>query len=139
IIRMMGMEAYGLVSFFATLQAVFSLLDLGLTATINRELAATGNESATETRDLVRTLEICYWSIAVLIAGAMFALSPLVSGWVHPQHLSHEQVFQAVLVMGLVMALQWPLSFYEGGLMGLQRQVTWNAISVSMAVVKQVG
>lgn len=38
-IKFLGMEAYGLIGFFATLQALFSILDLGLGATLNRELA----------------------------------------------------------------------------------------------------
>jgi O-antigen/teichoic acid export membrane protein len=141
IIRLMGIEAYGLVGFFASLQALFSLLDLGLSATINRELArlSAHRDGALEMRDLVRTLEVCYWGIAVLIAVAMLAISPFVGDWIHPEHLSRADVDQAALIMGLIMALQWPLSFYEGGLMGLQRQVAWNAISVSMACARQIG
>ena len=141
IVRLMGIEAYGLVAFFASLQAIFSLLDLGLSATINRELArlSVERDSAATMRDLVRTLEICYWAVALVIAVGMIALSPLVAGWVRPQHLTAAQVRQAALIMGVVMALQWPLSFYEGGLMGLQRQVAWNVISVSMVAVRQIG
>lgn len=141
IIRLMGIEAYGLVAFFVTLQAVFSLLDLGLSTTINRELAGmtARGESAADARDLVRTLETCYWAIAGIIGGCMIAASPWVSGWVDPEHLSRGQVYQALLIMGIVMALQWPLSFYEGGLMGLQRQVTLNVISVSTTALRQIG
>ena len=38
-IRVLGIEAYGLIGFFTTLQAVFALLDLGLSTTLNRETA----------------------------------------------------------------------------------------------------
>lgn len=140
-IRLMGIEAYGLVAFFVTLQAVFSLLDLGLSTTINRELAGmtARGESAADSRDLVRTLETCYWAIAGIIGGCMIAASPWVSGWVDPEYLSKGQVYHAALIMGIIMALQWPLSFYEGGLMGLQRQVTLNAISVSSTALRQIG
>jgi O-antigen/teichoic acid export membrane protein len=141
IIRLMGIEAYGLVSFFATVQALFSILDLGLSATINRELArlAAGGNNAEDTRDTVRTLELCYWGIALVIAGAMIALTPVVPRWVHPEHLTARDLHQAVVIMGVVTALQWPLSFYDGGLMGIQRQVTGNVINVSMTVLRQAG
>jgi len=141
IVRLMGIEAYGLVAFFTSIQAVFGLLDLGLSATINRELArlSVNRDASTEMRDLVRTLESAYWGIAILIGAGMLALAPAVPRWVRPEHLSPGQIEQAALVMGIVMALQWPLSFYEGGLMGLQRQVAWNAVSVSMSAVRQAG
>ena len=38
-VRYMGIEAYGLVGLFTTLQALFSLLDLGMSAALNREFA----------------------------------------------------------------------------------------------------
>src|SRR6478752_3969519 len=38
-VRLMGIEAYGLVGILTTLQAAFTLLDLGLTTATNRELA----------------------------------------------------------------------------------------------------
>jgi O-antigen/teichoic acid export membrane protein len=69
----------------------------------------------------------------------MVAIAPFVGAWVKPGHLTPAQVRQAALIMGMVMAFQWPLSFYEGGLMGLQRQVSWNVISVSMMAARQVG
>ncbi len=38
-LKYMGSEAYGLVGFFVMLQAIFIMLDLGLTPTVAREAA----------------------------------------------------------------------------------------------------
>ena len=38
-LKYLGIEAYGLIGFFATTQAVLSLLDMGMAPTINREVA----------------------------------------------------------------------------------------------------
>src|SRR5512140_2568781 len=38
-VRLMGIEAYGLIGILTTLQAAFTLLDLGLSTATNRELA----------------------------------------------------------------------------------------------------
>ncbi len=35
-IKFLGIEAYGIIGFFTTLQAMFTLLDLGLGYTLNR-------------------------------------------------------------------------------------------------------
>ena len=39
-IRILGPEAFGLISFMATLQTILSVLDLGLTLTVIRDVAA---------------------------------------------------------------------------------------------------
>ena len=66
-IRFMGVESYGLVGYFATLQALFVLLDMGLSSTLTREMARLSvlKNNAKEMRDLVRSLEIIYWIIAI--------------------------------------------------------------------------
>ena len=38
-IRLMGAEAYGIVGVFISLQAMLAVLDLGLSQTLNREMA----------------------------------------------------------------------------------------------------
>ena len=141
-LRFLGMEAYGLVGFFATLQGVFGLLDLGLGATINRELArlSANADRRDEQRVLLRTLELCYWAISVTTGCLVLLLAPVIAhDWVHASQLSALSVERAVRLMGLVLALQLPFSFYQAALMGLQRQVALNAIVVATATARSVG
>ena len=58
-LRYMGAEAYGLVGFFAMVQAWFQLMDMGLTPTMAREAARfTGGVSdASSLRHLLRAWE----------------------------------------------------------------------------------
>ncbi len=46
-IKLLGIEAYGLIGFFLTLVAILSLLDLGLGTTLNRRLAQLSIEKNT--------------------------------------------------------------------------------------------
>ena len=141
-IHFMGIEAYGLIGIFATLLSVFGLLDMGLSSTLNRELArlSVRDGKAQEMRDLVRTLEIPYWLVGLLISVIVTALSPFIAyRWVKAECLSPKTVQTAIMIMGLVVAFQWPISFYSGGLMGLQRQVLLNVINVVMATVRGFG
>ena len=48
-LKHMGAEAYGLVGFFAMLQAWFNLLDMGLSPTMARETASTRDSSSPAT------------------------------------------------------------------------------------------
>jgi len=141
-LHFLGIEAYGLIGFFATLQAVFSLLDMGLSTTLTRELARYSAQQGQEQkmRDLVRTLEIVYWGIAILISIIVIALAPFIAEhWVKAENLSVETVQQTVVLLGITIAFRWPLGFYAGGLMGLQRQALYNLLESGLATVRGVG
>lgn len=141
-VRLMGVEAFGLAGVFVTLQSIFVVLDLGIGATLNREVArlAAGGGDARRQRDLVFTLQALYWLMALLVGAVVFLLAPAVARhWVRPQSLSVAEVSTCVRMMGAAMALQFPFAFYQGGLLGLQRQVLFNAVSVSQATLRALG
>jgi O-antigen/teichoic acid export membrane protein len=141
-IRFLGIEAYGLIGFYAMLQAAFQVLDLGLSQTMNREMARYSAlpEKSGDARDIVRTLEVGYWAIGVVLGIAVLAAAPFIAGrWIKPGSIPVATVQHAVMIMGAVTALQWPLSFYDGGLMGLQQQVQLNAVKIGMSTLGMTG
>jgi O-antigen/teichoic acid export membrane protein len=141
-IKFMGIESWGLIGIFATLQVIFGLLDMGLSSTLTREMSRLsvlpGKEQ--EMRNLVRTLEVLYWSVAVFVGITVVSLSPFITHhWVKTSQLSPKTIEQALLIMGFVMALQMPIGFYSGGLMGLQKQVLLNVINISIGTLRGAG
>lgn len=141
-LHLLGVEAYGLIGFYATLQATLALLDLGVTPTTSRYMAQYSVDAgqAQEARDLVRTLEIWYWLLALLIGIAVLALAgPIATSWLNNETLPTETVRSALLLMGLMSAVQWPASLYGGGLQGLQRQVTLAGLYVGYNTVRHGG
>lgn len=141
-IKFMGIEAYGLVGFYLVLLAVLQVLDLGLSPTMNREMArySVQPEKAAEARDLVRTLEACNWLLAIVIGVGILTAAPWIAAkWIKASTLSTRDVRQAVMIMGLLVALQWPVSFYRGGLMGLRRQVLFNALKIGTVTLSYGG
>jgi O-antigen/teichoic acid export membrane protein len=138
-LHFLGIEAYGLVGFAATMQGVLLLLDVGIGASLLRELARLSAipDSAREQRDTVRTLETIYWCIALAGGALVFLLAPLIAThWVRPQHLATAVVITSIRIIGLIMAMQFPFGFYESGLMGLQRQVFVNMILATSGTVR---
>src|SRR5213594_383869 len=141
-IHFLGIEAFGLIGFFLSLMAILSLLDLGLGTALNRQFAQYSMKSgkAQEMRDLLRTLEIIYWVIGIAIGVVMAALAPAIAAyWLKPQQLSVETATQALAMMGIAIAFQWPRALYSGGLMGLQRQVAFNLLSSITATANSLG
>ena len=141
-LKYLGVEAYGLVGFFVSLQALISFLDLGLSTTTNREVAfglsAPGQK--VKTRDFIRTLEIVYGLIALLIAlGFFLAADWLAREWINAQELSIETVRLAVVVFGVTLALRWPVALYTGVLYGSEKQVLYNTLYVMVSTVRSVG
>ena len=141
-IKYLGIESYGLIGLFAVLTAWLSLLDIGMTPTLSREMArfTGGSHTAQSIRDLLRTIEFITMTIAVLIAGAVaFSSIWVATYWLKADMLSVEVVAQAFGIMGLVTALRFTETIYRSSLIGLQRQVLLNIVDSSMATLRGLG
>lgn len=141
-IHYVGMEGWGLIGFSLTLSSLVALADMGLGTTLCREFAkSSAAEGETQhRRDLLRTLEIVYWSVAIACGAAVAAAAPLLARrWLHAQTLSAATVQSAIVPMGILIAVQLPLTLYSGGLLGLQQQVRLNAINVVLWTVRSLG
>lgn len=141
-LRYIGAEGYGLIGIFASLQIVLSLLDSGLSTTLNKEIARLSvlPDVAQQMRNLVRTLGNVYWGMAMIAGLIAFGLSPLLARyWVHPDQLSIQTVTYAFILLSISMIFQFPSGFYSGGLLGLQRQVILNGIRIIFATLKSLG
>jgi O-antigen/teichoic acid export membrane protein len=141
-IRLLGVEAYGLVGFYMTVQAVLQILDVGVSPALNRELArrtAVGAPAA-GTGDLVRTLEIIYWVVGLTLGLAIAGSASLLAHhWINTERLAPGDATRAIALMGVSFAFQWPISFYTGGLLGLQRQTLTAVVNVATVTVFGLG
>ncbi len=138
-IQILGMEGYGLIGFFFSLQGVIKLLDLGLSTVVNKEIASFSlkEEHFQDLRDLVRTLEIIYWGIGLILTLAILFSSSWIGGsWIQSEYLSPHEVTNAVFLMALAIVFQWPVVFYSGCFSGMQKQVTLNFWNSAIAIFR---
>ena len=141
-IKYLGIEAYGLIGLFALLQAWLSLLDMGMTPTLGREMAryTGGGHTAESIRDLLRSIELIALGIAILISGGIFlAADWMASSWLKAEQLPVEVVAQAFVLMGLVTSIRFLESIYRSSILGLQHQVLFNVINSAMATIRGLG
>lgn len=141
-IKYLGIEAYGLIGLFGVLQAWLSLLDMGMTPTLNREMArfTGGTHSATSIRDLLRSIEVIALGIAALVGLGIWAASGwLASDWLRAQNLPIDTVAKAFAIMGAVTALRFVEGIYRSAIVGLQRQVLYNAVNSALATLRGLG
>ncbi|ADE13117.1 lipopolysaccharide biosynthesis protein [Sideroxydans lithotrophicus] len=141
-IRYLGMESYGLIGLFAVMQAWLTLLDMGMTPTLNREMArfTAGAHSPQSINNLLRSLEIITICIAaVIVISTWIASSYLATDWLKAEKLPISVVGQALAVMGIVVALRFIESIYRSSLIGLQKQVWYNVVNAAIATLRNVG
>jgi len=140
-LKYLGTESYGLIGFFATTQALLQLLDLGLSPTINREVArCSATNNMPEAKNLLHTLSVVYWIMAFIIGLIILVLAPLISShWLQVKNLPIDTVTQAIMLMGLVVACRWPVGLYMGALMGMQRVALSSVISTTFGTLSSLG
>lgn len=140
-LKYLGVEAYGLIGFFVTTQALLQLLDMGMAPTINREVArcaAAGD--IREAGKLLHTLAVVYWGMAAVIAILLLVLAPLIAEyWLQSKQLSAQTITHAVMLMGMVVACRWPIGLYQGALIGAQRLTVSSGINMAMVTIGSIG
>jgi len=140
-IKYMGAEAYGLVGFFALLQAWFNLLDLGLTPTIGRETARfrAGVGDALGFRQLFRALNSIFLLIAFIGGGGLFLFSGFIADdWLKVQDLPLAEVQLAVQIMVISVALRWISGLYRGVIIGAEMLVWLGGFNAVLATLRFV-
>lgn len=140
-LKYLGMEAYGLIGFFATTQALLQLLDMGIAPTISREVArcsVSGNLK--EAGKLLHTLAVVSWCVAGAIAIFVILLSPWIAEyWLQSKQLSSETIAHAAMLIGVVVACRWPIGIYQGALIGAQRLMVSSGINMLMGTIGSLG
>ena len=131
-IHYIGIESYGLIGLFGIVTAWLTLLDMGMTPTLGREMArfTGGGQSAESIRDLLRSIEVIALVIAGLVASSLFSSSHwLATSWLQANELPTAVVAQAFSLRGLITAIRFVEGLYRSSLVGLQRQVLFNIIN----------
>ncbi|MDR1898323.1 MAG: oligosaccharide flippase family protein [Prevotellaceae bacterium] len=129
-LKLLGSEAYGIVSFFTVLLGMMAFADAGLTATLNREFART-DRTFSYKANLLTSIEVIYCFICLVVILFFWVLSPIITkNWLDVENIPVEDAVRYVKMIGVCIAFQLPCSLYQGGLLGLQKQVLTNSLQI---------
>lgn len=141
-ISFLGEESYGLVAVYATLSGSLVVLDVGLSASVSRQVShhRVFPEKRKEMKDLVFSVEVINWLIG-LFAGAMIVLLSglIASRWVSAKELPVDIITHCVMLMGLLFAIQFPSSVYDGVMIAAEKQVPNALINLCFVLLKAAG
>lgn len=141
-IKYLGIEAYGLIGVYVTLQALLSVLDLGLTPTLIREMAryTAGAQPVDQVRKLLRTIELVSTGLSLAVLGLLVVAAPsLAADWLRVETLPVPMVVDAIDLIAVLVALRLVASLYRGVFTGLQRQVWLNGVGAAFATLRGGG
>ena len=140
-IHYLGIEAYGIVGFFVATQGLLQLLDMGLSPTINREVARySAMAMPAGAGNLLHTLSFVYWGLAIAIGVAMYFLAgPIAANWLQSRSLPRQTIEHSVMLLGLVIACRWPIGLYQGVLLGSLRINVSSGINILMVSLANGG
>jgi O-antigen/teichoic acid export membrane protein len=142
LIRLLGMEAFGLIGFHLTLQSILRVLDLGLTPTVIRELAraVASREPEAELAQKAGTFETVFAAGGILIAVILMLAAPFLSQhWLRSGQIPVSTVTACLVIMGLQCGVNWLSAFYQSALLGLERQGALYALRAFEATVGYLG
>jgi len=141
-IALLGIESYGLIGVFTVVLTAATLLDAGMTPTLNREMASyrAGQRNATAMRNLLFSVLLVCGGMLMVAGVASTALAPVLARtWLPPSSLPPVVIAHALTLMGIVATLRVIEGLLRGVLLGLQRPVLMNTISSVTVLVRAAG
>lgn len=142
VIAILGAEAYGIVSFALTLQAFVAIFDMGLAATVKRELAGSiaQERPARERTTILRTFEVAYWTAALIVGTVLVSIAPFFAqDWLKLDATSPSKAANALQMAAVVVALRWPVALYGGVLLVLKTQIQYNIYNSLFFGIRTLG
>lgn len=137
-IKLLGLNNFGLISFYTIILSFVGVMDAGLSATLSREFAkkSTDDSQFYKLKSL-KTLETVYFIGAGIIIISFLFLAPIIAlQWLKINSINGDKAERCILYMGLMAVAQILINFYSGGLIGLEKQVKANMIQVLLGVFR---
>lgn len=138
----LGAEAFGLVGFYAAIQAWFGLLDAGMTPAVAREFSRfrAGSTSLDYCWRLLFGLEHVFLGLAVLLLSAgWFGSDWVAANWLNAQGLDLASVAACIVLMAALGGVRLISGFYQGVGVALEEQLLLSGLSAGFATLRSVG
>lgn len=140
-IKYLGIESYGLLGFFISIQSLLVVMDFGLSVTTTREVARSASDpkSIDHLRQILVTLQYIYFGFGIFMMLVFFFSADWMSThWISASHLSNDVIRKSIVIFGVTFGLRWPNSLYSGILRGYEKQVLINKIMIFIATLRGV-
>ncbi len=141
IFRQLGDDIFGIIFFNLLLTSLLSnALDLGVSATIVREVSRHFDSDRTYVGDLIQTASALYWAMGLILIAMIWFASPLiVTHWLNLKAISPDAAATLLRILGVTTLVALPKTLYASLFRGRQLMGLNNAIDLGAALVQQGG
>jgi len=137
-IKLLGIESYGVISFYSVIMGIIVLADAGIASAIDREFAK--NDTDEHKIGVLFFFEKIYITICIIIAIIIFFSSKQIAAhWLDSRNIPQNDLSNFISLIGIGVASQLMTIIYGGALMGLQKQVKYVGIQTAGSILKSVG
>ena len=139
-IRQLGLEAYGIIAFLASIQVLFSLFDLGLSPAVTWYVARAGDRAPVTAGAILRGVGAVYAAIGVALGLALAIAAPwLAADWLRLDTVPTDIAVTVMRLASVALLLRWPVSLLAGLLAGLQQFAPLNVAKAIHAGINFAG
>ena len=141
IFRRLGDDVFGLIYFNIVLTAVLvSALELGISATIVREVSSHFDSDRPYVKALIGTASLLYWGFGLVLVAVIWLTAPLlVTHWVNLKSLDPGTAATTLRILSATTLVALPKTLYTSVFRGRQMMVLNNVIDVSTSIAQQAG
>ncbi len=141
IFRRLGDDVFGIIFFNLVLTTVLaSTLELGISATIVREVSSFFDKDRKYVTELIRTATLLYWGLGLLLVVVIWVTAPLlVTYWVNLRSLDPGTAAALLRILSATTLVALPKALYTSVFRGRQMMAFNNAIDVGTALAQQAG
>lgn len=134
-IHHLGMESYGLIGFYVSLEASMVFFDFGMGVASNKLLASESKISVKTTK-ILNTIELIYWGVSLVIGGGIILASDFIANhWLSIESSAIDGP-KMIRLMGLLFMVSWSKSLYMGFLAGQKKIFLQNKIQLGIVITQ---
>lgn len=137
LVHRMGAEGYGLWIVVGSLSGYFSLIDFGLRSSVGRQLAyERANENPAGSSEILSTALVILSCIALLALALTLVGVAAFGSLFHPRADLVDDARLALLLVGINLAISFPLQAFDGNLWAAQRFDILNFVDIPTTILR---
>lgn len=139
IFRRLGDDVFGIIFFNLVLTAVLtSILELGVSSTVVREVSSHFDSEPGYICDLIRTASLVYWAGGFFLVAVIWITAPLlVTDWVNLKTIDPGTAATTLRILSATTLVALPKGLYTSMFRGRQMMGINNVIDVATAATQQ--
>lgn len=134
-IKHLGFDSYSIISLTMIIAGIVAIIDVGLSATILRELSRKDNSNIEKIKTY-ETFQIIFFVLAFISVVILFLFAPVIANSIKIDTYDYREVLNILYLAIVELVLQIIIKFYLGGLNGLEYQVLSNFLLVIWGLLR---